>query len=79
MSALSIRNLPEVTHQALRLRAAANGRSTEAEVRSILEAAVAPQQGGLAARMPAAALRHGVPEGFPELPKGKPVRPADFG
>ncbi|CAN5755222.1 hypothetical protein BH23ACT12_BH23ACT12_12800 [soil metagenome] len=41
MSALSIRNLdPEIKHR-LRLRAAAHGRSMEAEVRSILADAVA--------------------------------------
>ena len=40
MSALSIRNLSPDTHRALRERAAANGRSTEAEIRHILDAAV---------------------------------------
>lgn len=43
MAALTVRNLPEETHRALRLRAAQNGRSTEAEVRMILEEAVRPQ------------------------------------
>ena len=44
MAALVVRNLSDETHQALRERAAANGRSTEAEVRSILEAAVHPKE-----------------------------------
>jgi plasmid stability protein len=45
MTSLTVRNLPEATHRALKLRAAQNGRSTEAEIRSILESAVRPQQG----------------------------------
>jgi plasmid stability protein len=40
MPAVTIQNLSENTHKALRLRAAQNGRSTEAEIRSILDAAV---------------------------------------
>lgn len=42
MPAVTIRNLSEETHRALRVRAARNGRSTEAEIRAILEAAVRP-------------------------------------
>ncbi len=42
MSVLSVRNLPAGTHRALKLRAAQNGRSTEAEVRAILVEAVRP-------------------------------------
>jgi plasmid stability protein len=42
MSAITIRNLPEATHRALKARAAQAGRSTEAEVRAILEDAVRP-------------------------------------
>ncbi|MCL2464270.1 MAG: toxin-antitoxin system antitoxin subunit [Micrococcales bacterium] len=43
MAALTVRHLPEEVHRALRVRAARNGHSTEAEVRSILTAAVVPQ------------------------------------
>ena len=43
MSAITIRNLPEETHRALKARAAAHGRSTEAEVRAILHDAVAAE------------------------------------
>jgi plasmid stability protein len=43
MAALTIRNLPEETHRALRVRAAEHGRSTEAEIRDILEKAVKPE------------------------------------
>lgn len=42
MAAITIRNLSEETHRALKARAAAHHHSTEAEVRSILDAAVAP-------------------------------------
>ncbi|WP_240097682.1 FitA-like ribbon-helix-helix domain-containing protein [Thermomonas flagellata] len=40
---LTVRNLPDEVHRALRLRAAQHGRSTEAEVRALLEEAVKPQ------------------------------------
>ena len=42
MPSLTVRNLSEETHRALRVRAARNGRSTEAEVRFILEENVRP-------------------------------------
>lgn len=44
MASVTVRNLPEETHRALRVRAATHGRSTEAEIRAILESAVRPQQ-----------------------------------
>lgn len=44
MAAVTVRNLPEETHKALRVRAAKNGRSTEAEIRAILEEAVRPKE-----------------------------------
>jgi antitoxin FitA len=43
MSVVTVRNLPEETHRALKARAAENHRSTEAEIRFILENAVRPQ------------------------------------
>lgn len=43
MAVLTIRNVPEDVHRALRVRAAQHGRSTEAEVREILAAAVKPE------------------------------------
>ena len=42
MAMLTVRNLPDEVHRALRMRAAQHGRSTEAEVREILAAAVKP-------------------------------------
>ena len=44
MAAVTIRNLPDSTHRALKVRAARHGRSTEAEIREILESAVRPEQ-----------------------------------
>jgi plasmid stability protein len=44
MPTLTIRNLSDETHRALRVRAAKNGRSTEAEVRLILEKTVRPAE-----------------------------------
>jgi plasmid stability protein len=43
MAMLTIRNLPDDVHRALRVRAALHGRSTEAEVREILSVAVKPE------------------------------------
>lgn len=40
MAILTVRNVPDEVHRALRVRAAKRNRSTEAEVRSILEDAV---------------------------------------
>jgi plasmid stability protein len=44
MAILTVRNLPDDVHRALRVRAAQHGRSTEAEVREILAAVVKPQK-----------------------------------
>jgi plasmid stability protein len=43
MAMLTVRNLPDEVHRALRVRAAQHGHSMEAEVREILESAVSPQ------------------------------------
>lgn len=43
MPVVTVRNLPEETHRALKLRAARHGRSTEAEIREILEEVVRPK------------------------------------
>jgi plasmid stability protein len=43
MAAVTIRNLSEETHRALKVRAARHKRSTEAEIRAILESAVRPE------------------------------------
>ena len=43
MASVTVRNLPDETHRALRVRAATHGRRTEAEIRAILENAVHPE------------------------------------
>lgn len=43
MAVLTVRNLPDDVHRALRVRAAQHGRSTEAEIRDILEKAAKPE------------------------------------
>ena len=45
MASVTVRNLPDATHRALKLRAPQQGRSTKAEIRLILEDAVAPKVG----------------------------------
>jgi antitoxin FitA len=42
MGMLTVRNVPEDVHRALRVQAQSHGRSTEAEVRAILAVAVKP-------------------------------------
>ena len=42
MAVLTVRNVPDEVHRALRARATEHGRSAEAEVREILSAALAP-------------------------------------
>lgn len=43
MAMMTVRNLPDDVHRALRARAAQHGHSTEAEVREILAMAVKPE------------------------------------
>lgn len=43
MPALTIRNIPEDIHRGLKALAASHGRSTEAEVRDLIAAAVKPE------------------------------------
>lgn len=44
MAILTVRNVPDDVHRALRVRAAQHGRSMEAEVREILAAVVKPEK-----------------------------------
>lgn len=44
MPAVTIRNLSDETHRAIKVRAAQHGRSAEAEMRDILESAVRPAE-----------------------------------
>ena len=52
MGTMLVRNLPDEVHQRLREQAATNGRSLEAEVRSILiQSTVAASAGGVGQRL----------------------------
>jgi antitoxin FitA len=44
MATVTVRSLSPETHRALKVRAAHHGRSTEAEIRAILEEAVRPRE-----------------------------------
>lgn len=44
MAMLTVRNIPDEVHRALRARAVQHGHSMEAEVREILESAVNPEE-----------------------------------
>ncbi len=80
MAAISIRGLDDRVRERLRIRAAANGRSMEAEARAILTEAVSEPGkprgllAGLLARMRAVG---GVEFDLPE--RATPVRGADLG
>ncbi|MCA1943446.1 MAG: Arc family DNA-binding protein [Yonghaparkia sp.] len=74
MATLTIRNLPEPVRRSLKERAAAHNRSMEAEVRSILENAVAAPPDFIARWIAAAATNRG----DIELPDRTPARPVDL-
>jgi antitoxin FitA len=76
MTTLTIRNLPESTRRALKARAKRNERSTEAEVRAIIEEAVKPKkQLKLGTMLREIRLKYGPIE----IPEDKsPAEPADF-
>lgn len=68
MATLTVRNLPDDVHTALRVRAAKAGRSMEEEVRQLIESAVKPSD--VDARVARAQAK--VREMFGgELPKGR--------
>jgi plasmid stability protein len=79
MPAVTVRNLTEETHRALKLRASRNGRSTEAEIREILEQAVQPES---RLKVGTELAKLGKRFGGVELDIGRdpaPTRPAKFG
>ena len=84
MQAVTIRNLPDETHRALKVRAVSHGRSTEAEIREILEAAVRPPNrvklGSLLAAIgrEAGNLTEAEAEQFTQLRDHAPGEPAQF-
>lgn len=78
MPTVTVRNLPAEVHRALRVRAAAHGRSTEAEIRDILAQAIRAQ-GGL--RLGTELRRYAERIGGIELPLHRdpaPIEPASF-
>jgi plasmid stability protein len=75
---VTVRNLPEKTHRALKLRAARNGRSTEAEIRRILEDAVTTNTAaGLGSQLAALGRRFGGIE-LDITRDSRPAEPAKF-
>lgn len=79
MPSISVRNLPEGVHRALKRQAAEHGRSTEAEARAILAAAVLPpreERLGSALRRIGAEL--GLTEAFRPGPSPDLPEPAVF-
>ncbi len=82
MATLTVRNLDDAVKARLRVRAAENGRSVEAEVRAILEAAARPNppERGLGTRIHALFQGIGGVEpdelGIPERAPSRP--PPDF-
>ena len=82
MPAVTIRNISDETHRALRVRAAHHGRSTEAEIRDILEAAVRPSErlklGSLLAAIGDAQLSNADVEALQKNRDDAPAEPMTF-
>ena len=83
MAMLTVRNLPEDVHRALRVRAAQHGRSTEAEVRDILARVVKPETRvrlgeALAALGSEIGLTNKDFEAFEQVMDKKPAKPLRF-
>lgn len=79
MPTLTVRNLSEEVHRALRVRAARNGRSTEAEVRTILEETVRPSKRvKLGTEMHRIAREIGGMDDLEALRRRKEIRGADI-
>ena len=77
MPAVTIRNLSDQTHRSLKARAASNHRSTEAEIRAILDAAAEPALEGLGTALFRLGQKYGGIELETDLPGDEP-RPVDF-
>jgi plasmid stability protein len=78
MPAIVVRNISAETHRALRVRARQHGRSTEAEIREILDVAVRPNS---RMRLGSALAALAKPFGGLELEIRRdktPARPADL-
>ena len=79
MAAVTIRNLSEEAHRALKVRAAQHNRSTEAEIRAILENIVRPEgRLQLGTALSAMSLRIGLTNADLEaLEPAREARPAE--
>ncbi|RZS85283.1 plasmid stability protein [Pigmentiphaga kullae] len=81
---ITVRNIPEEVHRAIRVRAAMHGHSTEAEVRSILEQAAKPEGrvklGSLLTSIAreAGGLTDAEAESINQLRDKTPAKPMDF-
>jgi len=83
MAAVTIRNLSDEAHRALKVRAAQHNRSAEAEMRAILEAAVRPENrlrlGTTMAQMSRkVGLTSADVESLRQLRDSKPAKPLRF-
>ncbi|WP_130357930.1 FitA-like ribbon-helix-helix domain-containing protein [Pigmentiphaga kullae] len=84
MRSITVRNIPEEVHRAIRVRAAMHGHSTEAEVRSILEQAAKPEGrvklGSLLTSIAreAGGLTDAEAESINQLRDKTPAKPMDF-
>ena len=83
MASITIRNVPDEVHRALRVRAAQHGRSAEAEIRDILEKAARPEGrvklGSLLAEIGReAGLTEEEAESFNQLRNKTPSEPVSF-
>ena len=78
MPAVTVRRLPEEIFRALKLRAAQNGRSTEAEIRHILEESVLPKPRlRIGSELAALGRRYGGIE-IDYKRDRRPIEPAEF-
>ena len=84
MRSITVRNIPEEVHRAIRVRAAMHGHSTEAEVRNILEQAARPEGrvklGSLLTSIAreAGGLTDAEAESINQLRDKTPAKPMDF-
>jgi plasmid stability protein len=83
MAAVTIRNLSDEAHRALKVRAAQHNRSAEAEMRAILEAAVRPEGrlrlgSAMTTISRAAGITNADLEALEQIPDTQPAEPMRF-
>jgi antitoxin FitA len=83
MAAVTIRNISAEVHRALKVRAAQHNRSTESEIRAILESAVRPENrlrlgSALAERSQAIGLTNADVEALEQASIKRPAEPMLF-